>query len=461
MRVKVSRAACRAWPLFGLVVFVFPILGHADDTHYQDYIIGGRAIGLGGAYVSLSDDPSGLYYNPAGLADVNRSSLQLSTSLYGFEQGTIKARPTLPVPGAEKLSISFADLIVVPASAGFVQSFGAKGNDGLPRQSYGFSVFVPSYRGFAAADGDQAHSYQRRVTDRELWSGTGYGRKFGQHLRLGISGFYVLRTLTDREEYSAQVALSDGNSKFQTVTNDIGIVSGNLVLIAGAKYILDDHWAFGASVQVPSVQIHAFNNLHFSRGDADPSAEGGAHANFQRLNITDARSQMRFGTTVRIGANYQKKYRYTLSMDMSVHGPVSYNIIHVADEYRNRLPFDPHIERKTVVNFNLGGEYLIVREVSVAGGFFTDFSSAPAIAAHPKGDQPPNVNLLGLALSLGYFGEHTLSRLGVVYSFGQGHDVIPEGGTDIQRLLAKNPTFSRVEYFQSFFYVFLSSSFRY
>ncbi|MEO0815174.1 MAG: UPF0164 family protein, partial [Myxococcota bacterium] len=93
---------------------------HADDTHYQDFVVGGRAVGLGGAFTALADDPSGVFYNPAGIADVEETNLQVSASLYGFERGGIGDRVGVPVPGVEDLDIEFTELIVVPASAGFV-----------------------------------------------------------------------------------------------------------------------------------------------------------------------------------------------------------------------------------------------------------------------------------------------------------------------------------------------------
>ena len=147
---------------------------------------------------------------------------------------------------------------------------------------------------------------------------------------------------------------------------------------------------------------------------------------------------------------------------MSGHLPVAYTLAQVSDaETRARLPFNPDITRHAVVNANIGAEVMIVREVSVAAGAYTNFSSAPTIAANPRTDQPPQVDLFGMTLALGYFGEYTLSRLGVVYSFGQGYDVIPNIATDFQSQVQNLRSFSRAAYFQSFFYVFVSSSFRY
>lgn len=442
----------------------------ADDSHYQDFVVGGRAIGLAGAFAAIADDPSGLYYNPSGIADVKHTSLQLSTSLYGFEQGSISDNLTLPVPGVDKLKVSFTDVIIVPASAGFVSTFGPKGDDGEPLQSYGVSVVVPSFRSFSAgsadATDDNSQSYQRRVTDRELWSGVGYARKFGRRLRLGLSGYYVLRNVVDNESVSVRETLpSDQGDKFQTVNNDISFINGNAVLIGGAKYWLLPNLTLGFSVRAPSIAVHSSANLRFTRAESDPSASPTPRSSLEQLDISGVKSQTKHAPALRFGINYQEYYRFSLSADVHYHFPVDYTLIKIGkkyDEFRQRLPFSPRVERQGVVNFNVGGEYLIIREVSISGGIFSDFSTAPKIRKHPEHDQPPQVNLWGLALALGYFGEHTLSRLGVTYSFGRGYDVIPGGqGGDIDRIINQDQTFARVNYFQSFFYVFLSSSFRY
>ena len=55
---------------------------NADLFHYNNLLIGPRAIGLAGAFTALADDPSGLYYNPGGLPFQN--SAQLSSSINTF-----------------------------------------------------------------------------------------------------------------------------------------------------------------------------------------------------------------------------------------------------------------------------------------------------------------------------------------------------------------------------------------
>jgi hypothetical protein len=417
----------------------------------------------------LADDASGVYYNPAGLADVRFSSLSLSASLYGFERTAIdQPLGFLGVPGVENLDVQFADLIVIPASAGFVNTIGEPGHDGLPQHSYGVSVMVPSNRSSVlTTTEDRAgyRSYNRRVTDRELWSGVGYGRRITRRLRLGLSFYYVLRSVTDREDVTSQEETPFGD-RFDSVVNDITLVNGSLLAMVGLKYHVNNRIALGVVMQSPSVGIHSQADLRFTRLSSDPTPSSGDYvpwtqtgSTFDRLTLQGAESETGQALVLRVGVHFKSKRRYTLACDASLHAPVTYNLLRVGEEFRERLPFNPEIERQTVVNLNLGAEYLVVREVSLAMGMFTNFSSAKDIPSRPIRDQPPKAHLFGVTMALGYFGKHSLSRFGFVFSAGSGDDVIPT--STIDRVIEQRQEFERVAYSQSFFYVFFSSTFRY
>ena len=469
---------------------------HAGDSRYQDFVIGARALGLGGAFTSIADDPSGLFYNPAGITEVEESNFQISTSLYGFERSAIgEGNFALPIPGSEDLESRFTDLIIVPASAGYVSTFGPKDARGRPKQAYAISLLVPSFRTFAARNpgGDLSTGsggpllqqrdavYNRRATDREFWAGIGIAHRFLPQLHAGISIHYVLRSVVDNEDVAVNAVLEDGDgdpnnnaSVFRTAANDISFVNGKLVLVLGIKYKTERGWSLGLSFQAPSVPLHSNSKIQFTAAESVPSCaslgidcSGTPGLEVPRSNFESeavgGSSESPVAPTLRFGVSYGKPYRFTLSLDASYHIPIEYSLVK-ADalnaELLSRLPFNPRVERNGVVNLNAGAEYLIVREVSISGGMFSNFSSAPSISQNPVRDQQPDVDMKGATVALGYFGKHSMSRLGVLYSWGRGHDVIP-ATSEVDRVLAQGQDFRRVDLFQSFFYVFVSSTFRY
>ena len=56
----------------------------ADQYHYGNMLVGGKAIGFGGAYSAIADDLSAMHYNPAGLAFQNASK-SASVNTLAFE----------------------------------------------------------------------------------------------------------------------------------------------------------------------------------------------------------------------------------------------------------------------------------------------------------------------------------------------------------------------------------------
>ncbi len=64
------------------------------DAVFDDLEVGPRARGLGGSYAGLSDDATGLFYNPAGLVGVESMDAYLSVFRpfnYGFSQASVAA----------------------------------------------------------------------------------------------------------------------------------------------------------------------------------------------------------------------------------------------------------------------------------------------------------------------------------------------------------------------------------
>ncbi len=54
----------------------------ADTAHYKNMLIGDRAATMGGSYVAVSDDSTGCYYNPAGIAHAVVDSISGSGNAY-------------------------------------------------------------------------------------------------------------------------------------------------------------------------------------------------------------------------------------------------------------------------------------------------------------------------------------------------------------------------------------------
>src|SRR5215831_9011769 len=67
-----------------------PVLAHAGGFYLNEH--GAAATGMVGAFTAKADDPSTIYFNPAGLANQHKLQLYLGTTLY-LGQATASSMP--------------------------------------------------------------------------------------------------------------------------------------------------------------------------------------------------------------------------------------------------------------------------------------------------------------------------------------------------------------------------------
>ena len=331
----------------------------------------------------------------------------------------------LPVPGVEQLGFDFTDMIIVPATGGFISGFGAPCADGGREQAYGLTALVPSYRSFAAAGGGgNQRAYERRVIDRELWAGAGYARRWGPKLRFGLALHYVLRTISDQERVTAAPIVGTEGTTFQLQTSSLDVTAGSVLALLGAKWLPSPDWALGAALQLPSLGLHGQARLRQTQARADPRVNAATSTAFSDQDLLGGANAQR-SVSLRLGGRWSQPESVTVTADLSLHAPIRYALIDLAPAVTQRLAFNPEVERRPVANLSLGIEYLVISDVSVAAGAFTDLSSAPPVPRTASVKPAPHIDLLGLTTALGYFTQHTLTRLGFVYTFGEGDDALP------------------------------------
>lgn len=72
--------------------------------------VGARALGMGGAFVAVADDPSAMYWNPAGIARLNRPEALLAHSDWIADINFNYAGVVVPVEAVGTFGINFTSL---------------------------------------------------------------------------------------------------------------------------------------------------------------------------------------------------------------------------------------------------------------------------------------------------------------------------------------------------------------
>ncbi len=345
-----------------------------SDTHYQDYLVGERAAGMGGAYTALANEASGAYYNPAGIIHAGSTLLQLSMSAYKLRLQSIQ---TADICG-EELETRDDAFFSFPGSLGIVVPFHAWGLD----HAIGFTLVVPSWerhnQDFQITNAKcGAHSVSalgsQLGVDRVFQGGLSYAIRPTQGLQLGLTVGAGARAYT----YSGLSArITSSKALFPSVYYLNGDVTiWTLFIQAGAIY-----------EPLPGLRI----GLNFISPQMRLSGKGRLDVVFTSLNPLDVRGepsllteeaewQWKVPFKLTLGAAYSYQHLVTVALDISLHGPVgAYKVVehpelvHLSD--RDEIPFN---QRDVVVNVNLGAEVMAWRKLLLRLGLFTNFTSYP------------------------------------------------------------------------------------
>jgi len=441
----------------------------ADDGRYQDYAVGARSMGLGGAYGAIADDASGIFFNPAGLVDVTRPRVSVSTSLYGMEfQGTS------PIDSAVvrlERGFSAADLIILPSSTGAVWGFAPLPN-GRFKHAVAFATQVPGYtsRTITSFENDiengRTLSLRSTLNDRLLFGGVGYAYRGTPWFRIGVGLHYVFRTI-DAEESFADISLTNPG-QFAFAQSRLRTTYHGLRAALGLKLRPHPRWSFGLTLTSPSLGLWRstiFESLSINA--TDPSQP--AIPDDIRIERDSVDLQSRQPMTLRLGVAYEERKNFTISCDILFYAPSSYRLIPQEDieasaETLSRVPIPLHIERGPSMNANVGFEKLLTNTFSISAGVFTNFSAAPDLEVQDgyltaDSSRLSTVDMIGFSFALGFFGEHALSRLGITGSTGYGNVVQSTAPRD--RIFSGRPPLAAVPAAQTFLFLYWSSTFRF
>lgn len=430
--------------LAAALLVLCPGLAWADDTQYQPFPIGGRALGMGGAFTAIADDASAIHYNPAGIVDAKSPSLDISTNLYGLQ---IAVGDNLLSSFADTITDFnkvFAELQIIPTTAGFVKAFGEKDGEGRYRHAFALGALVPAYKSVdidtkSAPDAaGRVQTYRRSSLDRTLVGQMAYALRFDKRWRFGATLGFEYRHLSDREETEASSpATPAGNARFARGDSALSITTVALVLSVGALVSLPEGFSAGVSLNLPSVPVWGSAVARVSRSLADGEPPRTELVEDKAENL-DAKSgggaSLRFGVAKVFSPGVEPTIG---SLDLSLYAPRHYALLSLPGgdrPVRRSLTINTDVERRWVANLNLGVEHWLSPDWTLSGGLFTNFSSAPSIDdAEGKtraADALPDVDTFGGTFALGWLGAHTLTTMGLELSYGTGKDVI----ADDQRL---------------------------
>ncbi len=377
----------------------------SDPNHYVNLLVGDRAAGMGGAYTGVSDDPSGLYYNPAGVAYADRTSLSASMNTYQIRKTRYRGS-ALGGQGWERTSSS-----LVPNFFGVTQPLG--------RFVVGFSYAVPDA---VKSDQDQVfeglpstvpgtrvlrHRINFYETDSTYNIGPSIARAFGDRFAVGLTLYGHYR----QQEFMLDqlVELSDG--RYEIVSKLLDVDEYGLRPLAGIMWALTERVALGFSVtRVFVLKSDVRSQVTFKGYDYEEKGQGVGE---DVLELSDRR---KYPYIFRVGLAHFATPAFLWDLDV---------------EYAMATRDSRYGDRQATWNVALGAEYFLTPSWALRAGFFTDRANTPEVKEGGTG-QLEHVDLYGGALSVTHYARGAALTFGLSYARGSGDAQIVGNSPEVQ-----------------------------
>lgn len=443
-----------AGAVLGVLLLAGPgATARADDTHYQNQLLGERALGMGGAFTAVATDPTASFYNPGGLAMTLSSSISASLNLYGVEHRTVEDGHVSMISG-ERVSVDLeaTEFPTIPTTFGVLRAFGERLPDGSRRHAAAFSMLIPdqtsySYEATVGRSGETDLDVLRlSESDRTLWVGPTYAVRLSDDLALGLSAFVAMRTFSRSYSRVLETPTEPPGERpesdyFEFFRVDTSFDTFALLLRLGVLYRPLPDLRVGLAVGFPSILVYGDGSLSNQLGYAWFEDGTDPYGDFRLESAADLAADTFEPLDLRLGIAWQPAPDTALAFDASYHLPTydPYERLHLSAEDEERLLYDdlfvPRVSRRGVLNVNLGFECTVAEKWPVRAGAFTNFSAAPPLAAGRASLE--RIDMVGGTFSVGYRFEGFTLNFGFLGSIGWGEaqafDISGTGDPFLQR----------------------------
>ncbi len=361
--------------------------------------MGERAALMGGAYTALSEDVSGAYYNPAGLAFIKRSTFSMTTNLYSYTSAVLNVTTS----GSSNFDVDFKKFNAVPGTLGVTGALSK-------RFKMALSVFQLDSLRLSSSILVQNNSLNTDIDIQSYLMGPSFAYRISDQFSIGLSVFYHLVQADVRRENN--IIVTGGR---QIDVSRINVTSGGITGVLGIKWYITSGWQLGLTYSPETINIHGSNTVTRSvlNTGTTPSAF------FLQV---ERDGDIRLPHRIALGMAYGKKKGFTVSMDVIYYFSLDYPSKN--DYLGSNSNIDRHLE-DAHFDFSIGAEVFVSRKLAFRFGFFTNTSSAP------DERESDRVNLFGFALGAGHVTNNLSTSLGLNFQSGSSSATPNQNGDPV------------------------------
>jgi hypothetical protein len=339
------------WASFACVFLLFLSGREAKAGNDEGIPIGVEASLLGGAVTARVSEASAAWYNPAGIAHSNRTTVNLNVSVYGID---IRTNDALIVTSeGTRAEANFINWKLVPSAFGVVRKIS-------PRLNVALVLFVPTTSDFMfqtqAQDKSGHYVTAASSIGSSYYAGLSAGWRLAKNLRFGTTAFGIYR-------WSYRSTLITANSDESTLSGSEVMSDSRygLSLNTGFQWDMTKKITLGMSVMTPSVILASSESQTLVLDDAS-----GHEASV--VESADIDPYLFAPPKLRLGIHTLLSEEWELELETSFS-----SAIHPASQTTIQTGgFDDSLSRRFLYNVAVGGLYHYDENLSFGGGVFSD-----------------------------------------------------------------------------------------
>lgn len=383
--------------IFFIFISTLPLLSQSTPTHSIRGLYGDRAAGMGGAFTAVSDDPSGAFYNPAGLGFISNVSVTTSVISYNDDRQSYNNFPSYGL-GLQGKSTGI--------TSGFIGSVRSFGNF-----KFGFTIASPTnfnidqYSNSYNSLGNTTNSVKLRLSESlsTTYVGPSFSYLINEKFSIGttIFGFF------EKYRASQEILVTSSDNSYSNPSTESIRDSRGILPVIGFQYMPISKLSFGLSIRRP------FTTSGYER---DFTRQTSNNTNANTINFEDS-SSSRYGAvignpsllgipinqTLTLGGNSQvngrvpepNEIRFGFAWFASKRLLLSADTIYTSGYHYNKIlyNYEPNkkilalvddrirsLDLEPVLNFATGLEYYVFEFLALRMGFYTNNSNAKDIS---------------------------------------------------------------------------------
>ncbi len=390
--------------------------------------IGPKALGMGGAFVGLADDPTAIYWNPAGLVGQSNGLLVTGADIipfasYNHDDHGIDAETNINHYASPNI---FANYNMGDFALGFgayvPAGLGAEW-DGEDLVALGGPAFLDTTQTIENPFAGKKYEWISEIGVFNFSPALAYklSEKFSVGAAMNI--YYGMMELK-RAEDKMDVVSDIGNPQqgedelvdTQTAFDISGLGYGATISLRW-KCLLNDKLDWGLSIRTPT-------NVAFE-GKADIFMDLNGDGQYDLLD-RDLKMDIEWPLWIGFGGAYQAKDNMILTFDVQYSKWSSLDILTAEIEMPDTTggtvtqEQEMHLEWEDAIQIRLGTQYSISEQFDLRGGFYYDPAPAPDETLNIL--FPSSTNYV-LTTGCGYKTGNFNFDFGIEYLFGQERDV--------------------------------------